>query len=195
MKTSCRHAARWIQLLLDGRIAPADRDRLDQHLAVCPGCSAALDEYRRISSAAGTWARPSASDDPGDRFTASVLQRIASESGAPALHNARLTWIAGSAIAAAVVLLAAVLSTHIPIALPDFSALVAGDKALSVSPAGIPSFPAMLTGMLSEMYRSAAGAESRITVPLWTSMLALPALCAHLWFARRASSSGRLELS
>jgi len=35
---TCKQAADWMQGLLDGELAPADREKLGQHVALCPDC-------------------------------------------------------------------------------------------------------------------------------------------------------------
>ncbi len=75
---NCRSAEDEIQKSLDGALTPGERARLDAHVASCPACRRAWDEGRLLARAAGRWARPRPSDDPGDAFTAQVLARIAS---------------------------------------------------------------------------------------------------------------------
>ncbi len=42
----CFRARRWLSPYLDGELTPARRDRLEAHLAACPGCAHALDGMR-----------------------------------------------------------------------------------------------------------------------------------------------------
>lgn len=74
---NCRSAEDEIQKSLDGSLTPDERARLDAHVATCATCRRTWDEHRLLARAAGRWARPRPSDDPGDAFTAQVLARIA----------------------------------------------------------------------------------------------------------------------
>ncbi len=74
---TCRLVEEEIQKSLDRTLTSLERKRLDAHLASCDVCRHAWAEYRRLSRAAGHWARPTMEDDPGEVFNALVLSRIA----------------------------------------------------------------------------------------------------------------------
>ncbi len=99
---TCRSAEDEIQESLDGALSPAARARLDAHLASCAACRHAWDSHRTLARAAGRWARPRPSDDPGDAFNAAVLARI---SVRPVSTNHPL-WLPLAATALLLVLLA-----------------------------------------------------------------------------------------
>ncbi len=73
---NCRSAEEEIQKSLDSALSPAERARLDAHVASCAACRRSWDEHRVLARAAGRWARPRTEDDPGDAFNAAVLARI-----------------------------------------------------------------------------------------------------------------------
>ena len=74
---NCQTAEEEIQKSLDRTLTPQERGHLDTHLETCASCRSAWSEHRRLSRAAGLWARPTAQDDPGEAFNASVLSRLA----------------------------------------------------------------------------------------------------------------------
>jgi anti-sigma factor RsiW len=44
----CREFVECITAYLDGTLAPEDRRRFDEHLSVCPHCTAYLDQMRTV---------------------------------------------------------------------------------------------------------------------------------------------------
>jgi hypothetical protein len=72
---ACADAEMLIQQSLDAPLRPAERHRLDRHLATCESCRQAWDEYRRLSRAAGQWVN-AAAVDPGDDFTKRVMTEL-----------------------------------------------------------------------------------------------------------------------
>jgi anti-sigma factor RsiW len=44
---ACRELVERITDLLDGRLSPAEHVAVTAHLAACPGCTAAVDQFRR----------------------------------------------------------------------------------------------------------------------------------------------------
>lgn len=74
---NCRTAEEEIQKSLDGLLTPAERTRLDVHMADCAACRRGWAAHRVLARAAGRWVRPLPEDDPGEVFTAQVLARLA----------------------------------------------------------------------------------------------------------------------
>ena len=90
---TCRHAEDQIQAALDAPLTPSERARLDFHLATCPACRRAWDEYRWLSQASTAWARqPAEAETPPAVFTAQVLSRVAARPAARPLHLSLLAW-------------------------------------------------------------------------------------------------------
>lgn len=108
---ACADAELLIQQSLDAPLRPAERQRLDRHLATCESCRQAWDEYRRLARAADQWVG-AAAVDPGDDFTKRVMADLGipdsparSVDAAPAIRSrgSRLAWgIAATVVVAAV---------------------------------------------------------------------------------------------
>jgi anti-sigma factor RsiW len=77
---TCRTGDEEIQKLLDGLLTAQERERLDAHLVSCDTCRQALAAQRLLARAAGSWARPTLEDDPGEAFNTQVLMQIAAQS-------------------------------------------------------------------------------------------------------------------
>ncbi len=50
---SCRELVQVINDYLEGVLPPADRQRFDEHLAICPGCQTYLDQMRQTIRTVG----------------------------------------------------------------------------------------------------------------------------------------------
>lgn len=75
---TCRQAEELIGTALDGALKPAERDRLDSHLADCAACRAAWEEHHQLARLANRWTpKAGQAEDTDDLFTAQVLSRIA----------------------------------------------------------------------------------------------------------------------
>jgi anti-sigma factor RsiW len=71
----CVEVAEALTAYLDGAVDEEQRHRIDEHIAGCPGCSAALDQFRTVISLSGRLtANEVASLDPitRDRLAATV---------------------------------------------------------------------------------------------------------------------------
>jgi anti-sigma factor RsiW len=58
---SCRELVELVTDYLEGRLPPGMRERLDTHLATCPGCTEYIEEMRttvRLTSVAAVEQRP-----------------------------------------------------------------------------------------------------------------------------------------
>lgn len=97
------HESERLSAWLDGELVPAERARVDAHLAACAECSAFLAELEAADRAAASLPAE-APDGYFDGFAARVRGRI--EAGAPEAHPRRLpawTWAAAAALVLAVV--------------------------------------------------------------------------------------------
>lgn len=50
---SCKELVQVINDYLEGALAPADRQRFEEHLAICPGCQTYLDQMRQTVRTVG----------------------------------------------------------------------------------------------------------------------------------------------
>jgi anti-sigma factor RsiW len=50
---TCREFVELVTGYLEGRMAPADRARFEEHLAICPGCQTYVDQMRETLAALG----------------------------------------------------------------------------------------------------------------------------------------------
>ena len=50
---TCMELTELVTAYLEGALPPAERARFEEHLAVCPGCSAYLDQMRKTIRLAG----------------------------------------------------------------------------------------------------------------------------------------------
>ena len=50
---TCLELTELVTAYLEGALAPVERVRFEEHLAVCPGCSAYLDQMRKTIRLAG----------------------------------------------------------------------------------------------------------------------------------------------
>lgn len=60
---------------LDARLSPAERTRLDEHLAACAACRTQLDEFRGLMGLLGEWKAV----EPSPEFDAALRARLAEE--------------------------------------------------------------------------------------------------------------------
>jgi anti-sigma factor RsiW len=51
---TCQQLVELVTEYLDGALAPDDRDRFEQHLVLCDGCTWYLDQMRRTTAFAGS---------------------------------------------------------------------------------------------------------------------------------------------
>jgi len=51
---TCRELVELVTEYLEGALAPADRDRFEQHLILCDGCAFYLDQMRTTIAVAGS---------------------------------------------------------------------------------------------------------------------------------------------
>jgi anti-sigma factor RsiW len=123
MSDQSRHFEEEIQELLDGRIAPAERIRLEEHLAACAGCRQTRVDLERARKALR--AGVSTANVPGDvvAAVAAALDRedrrlLPAESPTPARRPSRAGRLAYALLAAAAVV-AAALWLLVPPSLPD----------------------------------------------------------------------------
>jgi len=97
----CRQCERLIQKKLDGDISETERARLEEHVADCPDCRAALADYEWI---AGTLAAEAPPEE--ESISVGVMDRIR----APRRRFRLAPAIAAAAVAAAILLAVAVLT-------------------------------------------------------------------------------------
>jgi len=178
---NCHAANHLIQGSLDAPLSATERVRLDAHLADCPACRRAWDEYRRLAQAATVWSRRSgASETPPDEFTAQVLARIAARPApAPGPLRPRLLEI-GMALA---VLIA--LSLWVSPLLPPLTGW-----RLAVT---VPS-PTIWLDVLAQMLRAApqearglwTAADSVVAAFHWAVLMLLLALPVNVLLCLRA---------
>ena len=64
----CRDAVALMSDYLDGRLPPADRERLEAHLAACPHCTEYLAQLRVTIDALGRAQPDDLSDEAVDEF-------------------------------------------------------------------------------------------------------------------------------
>ena len=83
---TCREFVELVTDYLEGRMAPADRARFEEHLAICPGCQTYVDQmretlgYRARYTTAETFADFARSRGPGlvpPEALAGAIDRIA----------------------------------------------------------------------------------------------------------------------
>ncbi len=53
MNMTCREFVELVTDYLDGALSPADLERFEHHLALCPGCDTYLEQIRRTVSEVG----------------------------------------------------------------------------------------------------------------------------------------------
>lgn len=180
---TCRQADEFVQQGLDGTLTPAERDRLDRHLASCANCRLAWDEHLRLARLARRWV-PQAGRIPqaGDAFTAQVLARIAAR---PAPAPARPAfWLP---LAAAALLVAA-----LPL-LPRFDGLALPDVM-----AALRALPGWLTGhgqaLPSDVFAAWATVKSNVQIPNWIGSAVLAAGTVNGLFYLRAAHARERSL-
>jgi anti-sigma factor RsiW len=155
---NCRSAELEIQRALDAPLTLRERERLDGHLAVCPACRQAWEEYRGLSRDAAEWAsRPALTGTPPTEFTAQVLARLKTRLPAPVSFWPRLG-----------------------LAFAFFALLVAVSPFVSI---WLPPTPHWNLDWRtpSELWLAA---QSVLAVR-WAEMLLLPALCVNALFLYR----------
>jgi anti-sigma factor RsiW len=67
---TCREFVELVTDYLEERMAPAERDRFEAHLAICPGCQAYLDQMRETIAALGRLTEERLSPDARDALLA-----------------------------------------------------------------------------------------------------------------------------
>ena len=77
---NCQHLVEAVTEYLEGALAPAQRDRLDAHLAECPACERYIEQIRLTARATGRIGAEALSDEAVDRLSA-VFARWRSEDG------------------------------------------------------------------------------------------------------------------
>jgi anti-sigma factor RsiW len=155
---NCRFAELEIQRALDAPLTLRERERLDEHLAACPACLQAWEEYRGLSRDAAEWAsRPALTGTPPAEFTAQVLARLKTRSQAPVPIWPRLGLV-----------------------LAVFTLLVAVSPFVSVWLPPVPHWNLDWKAP-SEFWLVA---QSVLAVR-WAEMLLLPALCVNVLFLYR----------
>jgi anti-sigma factor RsiW len=60
---SCRDLVELVTEYLEGTLPPAERERFEEHLGVCPPCKMYLDQLRQTVRACGGLPRETISDD------------------------------------------------------------------------------------------------------------------------------------
>jgi anti-sigma factor RsiW len=169
---TCRKAAYWMQLYMDGRLAPARFARLEQHIATCAPCARELALMRSICE--GASAGPLVAEPEG--LSEAILRRVAAYE-AQRREQAASGWLASvphwalswrGALAAAILLLVLVILQ-----------------------------PGPLYGLNPDVQRMAEDAIQLLLTPgpdsiVWAVWLAGlgAALAFSLWFARAEASSG-----
>ena len=63
---TCREFVELVTDYLEGRLAPADRARFEEHVAICPGCQAYMDQMRETLAALGRLPEERLSPDARD---------------------------------------------------------------------------------------------------------------------------------
>lgn len=56
---TCREFVELVTEYLEGTMAPDDRSRFEQHLAICPGCATYVDQIRQTIALVGSIAEES----------------------------------------------------------------------------------------------------------------------------------------
>lgn len=181
---NCRSCRDQIQESLDGLVTPAERARLDAHLADCAACRREWDAQRTLARASGRWARALPQDDPGDAFNAAVLARIAAR---PAPMPTRpLVWLPLAATALLLVLLAWLPG-------PLWPGLGAVGAAARQTPGWLLS---NLRGIPADASASWGALTAGVPVPSWTWAALLGSVAANALFcvqARQARTRGSLS--
>ena len=63
---TCREFVELVTDYLEGRLAPADHARFEEHVAICPGCQAYMDQMRETLAALGRLPEEQLSPDARD---------------------------------------------------------------------------------------------------------------------------------
>ena len=111
--SQCEEYAVLISAAVDGELSPEERQRLDAHLAACPGCQADYQQLLWIHEALGQMEA-----QPPEDLASSVMEQVRREAAGSARRRRR-HWIsvgAAAACCAVVVLGARVLGTLSPVA-------------------------------------------------------------------------------
>ena len=144
MTADCQQAEAWIEGRLDGDLAAADDRRLDAHLAGCPACAARLAAEtavdRQLAAQFGRIEAPPA-------LAAAVRRRIEVE---PTPAPSRAGWIADALNAGGLVVVAAVVSTVVPIQSVTGGLLTLGLIAMAC-------YPLVLSGLAGDAGLGEAG--------------------------------------
>ena len=178
---NCRSAEDEIQKSLDGSLTPAERARLDAHMADCAACRRDWEAHRALARAAGRWARPLPQDDPGDMFNAAVLSRIAARPvSAPV---SRPLWLPLAATALLLVLLAA---------LPGL--LLPGLDTVGAAARQTPGWLLTnLRGLPSDAVTAWGALTAGVPVPSWAWAALLGAVAVNGMFCVRARQAHALR--
>jgi anti-sigma factor RsiW len=74
---SCRELVEFLADYLDGELAPALRERFEQHLRLCPPCVAYLDSYREtVRMAADAWGACGPEDPVPDEVPEELVRAV-----------------------------------------------------------------------------------------------------------------------
>lgn len=65
---TCRELVELVTEYLDGTLAPADRDRFEQHLILCDGCAFYLDQMRTTIAVTGSLTEESVTPEGQERL-------------------------------------------------------------------------------------------------------------------------------
>lgn len=63
VELTCRELVELVTEYLEGTLAPEERARFEEHLAVCPGCSIYLDQMRKTLAMLGALAEDAVAPD------------------------------------------------------------------------------------------------------------------------------------
>jgi anti-sigma factor RsiW len=65
---TCRELVELVTDYLEGAMTPEDRDRFEQHLVLCDGCSSYLEQMRTTIALAGSLSEEAIPDDAQERL-------------------------------------------------------------------------------------------------------------------------------
>ena len=176
---NCQSCQEEVLKSLDGLLTPDERARLDAHVAGCAACCREWEAQRTLARAAGRWVRPLPQDDPGEKFTADVLARIAAR---PASLPARTpVWLPLVATAMLLVLLAL---------LPGL--LLPGLDTVGVAARQTPGWLlSNLHGVPADASAIWAALTAGVPVPSWAWAALLGAVTVNAMFCVRARQAQR----
>jgi len=129
---TCKHAADWMQGLLDGELAPADTEKLRQHLDLCADCQALWEALAGVEQMLAS--PPMASVPSG--FAQRTIARLRASNGAPSASRTHLRVGLWAILASGIVLIvllwwgALLVSSTSPLFLASSSAVLSGVSLL-----------------------------------------------------------------